>query len=328
VSCENAITCCIFLTHWLESLSQHRIYVRQTYNSQFRKTAVAVAIAGIAAVTPQIASADTVLSGVVAVNINGDDADNDGTIGADDGVAGITATHTMDNGLDAYGSLRFDGDTLSGGGVTNDNFYVGMKGGFGDLRFGEVPVAAEYGQVAGDLFDQTGGINGGISYTGAFGPATVGVSYSPARNEDTIGAGAKFNIGGFAIGVGAEQRVEKDEGVDNVDTMNFSVGASFALAGASVAVHYVDAEGDADDNGEVDDDNRNVIGVKLGYAIAGVSLGLTHHIQDIGDNNETITRLDLGYGLGGGMKASGRYQIDDGDTDGADSWKLVLTKSF
>lgn len=293
---------------------------------QFRKTAVAVAIAGIAAAAPQIASADTVLSGAVEIQLTADDADtlinpddadgatsSDPTIAAGDALFGIVATHTMNNGLDAYGSIRMDGNSLSGGAVTDDNIYVGIKGGFGDLRFGEVPVAAEYGQVAGDLFDQTGGIDGGISYTGAFGPATVGLSYSPARNEDTIGVGAKFSIGGFAIGIGGEQRDE---------LTNMSVGASFGLAGASVAVHYVDQEVEGADN-------SNIIGIKVGYAISGVSIGLTHHIQSAdGDSEETSSRLDLGYSLGGGMTASARYNVDAGDTDGADSWRVMLSKSF
>ncbi len=102
-----------------------------------------------------------------------------------------------------------------------------------------------------------------------------------------------------------------------------SVGASFALAGASVAVHYVDQEvgGNAD--------NTNIIGIKVGYAISGVSIGLTHHIQSAdGDSEETSSRLDLGYGLGGGMTASARYNVDAGDTDGADSWRVMLSKSF
>ncbi|MFK7893735.1 MAG: hypothetical protein AB8B63_23160, partial [Granulosicoccus sp.] len=31
-----------------------------------------------------------------------------------------------------------------------DNVYVGIKGGFGDFRIGEIPLAVEYGQVAND----------------------------------------------------------------------------------------------------------------------------------------------------------------------------------
>jgi len=214
--------------------------------------------------------------------------------------------------------------------------YVGIKGGFGDVRFGEVPVAAEYGQVAGDLFDQTGDINGGISYTGAFGPATIGANFSPGRNEDSIGVGAKFNIGAFAVGVGVEDRDE---------LMNASVGASFALAGASVALHYVSKE-NADTEAVAADpnatppvvavaamaaDDSTVIGAKLGYSIAGVSLGLTYQVQDTGDLSENALRLDLGYGLGGGMKASARFNTSDNDAPGdnsASDWRLMLSKSF
>ena len=52
---------------------------------QFRRTAVAVAIAGIAAASPQIASADTVLSGSIGIQIGADDLDLDEGNGNDSG---------------------------------------------------------------------------------------------------------------------------------------------------------------------------------------------------------------------------------------------------
>lgn len=306
---------------------------------QFRKTAVAVAIAGIAAVTPQIASADTVLSGAVTIGFFGSDDDtalndNDLTVGdprlaVDEGVVGIVATHTMNSGLDAYGSLRMDADGFSGSNTTSDSVYVGIKGGFGDFRMGEVPVAAEYGQVAGDIFDQTGGIDDGLAYTGNFGPATIGVSYSPEQNSDLIGVGAKFGLGPVSVGIGGEERDE---------LVNFSVGGSFALAGASVAVHYVDQEVDGQD------DNNTIIGVNVGYGIAGVSLGLSYFLQTVGDDGggaeDTVVRLDAGYGLGGGMTVSARVNLFSGDGVDAQNadpatgdavetdYRVLLSKSF
>ncbi len=304
---------------------------------QFRRTAVAVAIAGIAAASPQIASADTVLSGAIGIQIGADDRDipldedemelpegsesenttSDPVLGFDDGVFGVVATHTMNSGLSAFGSVRFDSTGFSGADVTSDNIYLGVKGGFGELRVGEVPVAAEYGQVANDIFDGFDGIDTGVSYTGGFGPVTIGANWSPARNDDVIGIGARFNIGGFSVGVGGQDRDE---------LVSFSAGASFGFAGASVAVHFVDVE--TDDGA----DNTNIVGINVGYGIAGASVSVTHMIQtlDGGDGAEdTATRLDVGYGLGGGLNASVRLNFNAPE-DGEDTsdWRFLLSKSF
>ena len=295
---------------------------------QFRKTAVAVAIAGIAAGSPQIASADTVLSGVVEIQLAGSDdetADVDvngtpveaGDIGiqAGDALFGIVTAHTLSFGAEGYASLRVDSDGLSGNNFTSDNVYVGIRGGFGDFRFGEVPVAAEYGQLAGDLFDQTGDIDAGISYTGVFGPVVLGLNWSPeaVNNADSIGAGIRFNFAGLSFGVGVEERAEN---------ANASFGASYGIAGFSISGHFV-----TDENNDLD---REIVAVKLGYAFQGLSFGLTYSEETIdlvggGDNTEDLTRFDVGLGLGGGMTVSARF---DSVSDGDDEYRVQLAKSF
>ncbi|MBX2838021.1 MAG: porin [Gammaproteobacteria bacterium] len=289
---------------------------------KFRTTALAVAIAGIAAAP--IASAETVLSGIVEVGFSGSDADDDPTttdvdegglaVAAGDVFAGITSNHTMNSGLNAYGSLRYDLNGLSGAAFSDaDSVYVGIKGGFGDVRLGEVPNAIEYGQVAGDLNDIEGAVNGGLSYTGSFGPVGLGLSFSPENNQDSFGAGVKFNFGGFAIGVGAGSTAEVDK---------LSAGASFSYAGASIAAHMTNASADAGDA-----DN---IAVKVGYAISGVSIGVTAHMSDEADF-DTKLRLDLGYDLGGNMNLNSRINSNTGAAGGGDDsmdWRIRLSKSF
>jgi hypothetical protein len=285
---------------------------------KFTKTAVVVAIAGIAA-APMMAAAETTLSGVVQINLQGTDADDDAadlTFAGGDVNINLNAQQALNSGLTGYGNYRLDGDSLSGGGLTSDSVHVGVKGGFGDFRLGEVNTIAEYGQVAGDLHDQTGAINGGVHYEGSFGPASIGLVWAPENNEDVIGAGAKFSLGGFAIGVGAEERAGE---------MNASVGASFGFAGASVAVHYVTKEQGADEDG-------TVIAAKVGYGIAGINLGLTYsQAEDIADF-ETKIRFDAGYDLGGGMGISTRVtsSVDNTDATVDDllEYRVQLSKSF
>lgn len=292
---------------------------------KFTKTAVAVAIAGIAAV-PMVASADTTLSGVVEININDTDATgSELSVGTGDVLFGITSEHELNSGLTGYSSLRLDLDALSNtGGPSNDAVYAGIKGGFGDIRIGEIPLAVEYGQVANDIFDVGAEINGGLSYTGTFGPAGIILNYSPEGNAragetgDRMGIGAKFGIGGFSIGLGAEDRNE---------LMNMSAGVSFAMAGASIAAHFWSMEGATGGGGDMES-----MSVKIGYGFGGVSAGLTvSTLQDDGATDQQAIRLDLGYGLGGGTTLSTRItQTTDNNASANDvlAYRLQLAKSF
>ena len=303
---------------------------------QFRKTAVAVAIAGIAAGSPQIASADTVLSGVVEININGSDddtlsVDEDGAplvdangdeTGQEDGdlniqggdvLAGIIFSHNLSLGATGYGSFRFDSEGLSGNNVTSDNVYVGIRGRFGDFRFGEIPYAGEYGQLAGDLFDPTDNANGGISYTGVFGPVVLGLDFSPESNEDSLSAGIRFNFAGLSFGVGAGE----------ISSLaNFSAGASYGIAGFSISAHFQSQEGAAG----VDD--TEIVAVQLGYAIQSLSFGLTYQEQEDEVETQEATRFDVGLGLGGGMTVSARININESQGDDPDDFRVQLAKTF
>lgn len=307
------------------------------------KTAVAVAIAGIAA-APMIASADTTLSGVVEITLQGSDLDatdedplaGDLRVGTGDVLFGITAEHELNSGLTGYGSLRADLDRLSNANSvdlengpgedddvtigtlgTADSVYTGIKGGFGDVRIGEIPLAVEYGQVANDIFDVGGEINGGLSYVGTFGPVGLIANFSPEPNSDAVGLGAKFGLGGFSIGVGAEDRAE---------LQNIAAGASFAMAGASIDAHFWSKE---EGNGDGDLES---LSVRVGYGFGGVTAKLTFStLEDDGATDQEAIRLDLGYALGGGTLLSSRItsNSDNNDSD-ADfvEYRVMLAKSF
>lgn len=300
---------------------------------KFQKTLMAVAIAGIAA-APMIASADTTLSGVIEMQLKGSDADDvtdpvtnevtspgDLSVATGDVIVGIVSEHELNSGLTGYGSLRADIDQLSNAGsaFSADNIYAGIKGGFGDVRVGEIPLTVEYGQVANDIFDVGAEINGGVSYTGSFGPVGIGFNFSPENNSDAIGLGAKFGLAGFSIGVGVEDRAE---------AQNFSVGASYAIAGISLAAHLWTKEG-ADANGS----DQESMSIKAGYGFGGVTAGLTFSTltgDDVGTvagGDEEAIRLDLGYGLGGGTEISTRITAFSGDTE-LTEYRVQLAKSF
>lgn len=288
---------------------------------KFNKTALAVAIAGVAAAP--LAQADVTLSGQVAIGIHDRNWGPELAMYGDDSTINVGASHTMNSGLTGYANYRLDSN-VTGSTPAGDNVYVGIKGGFGDLRIGEVPDATEYGQVAGDIMKDVGGENAGISYTGSFGPVSLGLNWSPegddpAGNASTnkVGVGVKFSLGGFAIGAGTSSS-DLDASVDT------SVGASFSFAGASVGVALKD----------LDDGSDGSLGVKVGYGIAGFSLGLTYEVDTEGaGEDDTAIRFDAGYGLGGGTSVNFRYQtredLDvDADGNADDYWRLFLNKTF
>ena len=319
---------------------------------KFNKTVLAVAIAGIAA-APMMASATTTLSGAVQLQLAGSDSeaphsnlngeggfeDGEARIKTGDVIVGVNASQAMNNGLTGYGALRIDLDTFSTGDVgTADNVYVGIKGGFGDFRVGEVANPGEYGQVADIVNDMGTTINQGFGYVGSFGGATVGASYSPATNHDLFAVGAKFGWNGLSLGVGMQNEDEKT---------NVSAMVGFSYAGASISLGFAQVEDGftvtapvaavaadpangvlavAGVEGEFDDETA--IAAKVGYAIAGVSLNLTYQAEQ--ESEDTVVRLDAAYGLGGGMEISTRISALSGADDSADDtqWRIQLAKSF
>jgi len=322
---------------------------------KFNKTILAVAIAGIAAAP--VAQADVTLSGYIGIILGSDDSDDaELAFSSDDSTLNVAATHELNSGLTGYGHWRVDGGLSNGGSIDADNIHVGVKGGFGDIRVGEVPDALEFGQVAGDILFDIGGEERGVSYTGSFGPATIGLNWSPVGNEngaksgggsDKIAAGIKFSAGGFAIGVGAGD-VNEEAGL--------SAGASFTVAGFSVGVAFKSLEQQVQTAAveAVPADgatpavpavaavlaDRETISASLGYGIGNVSAKLTFEAEQ-GDFNEDDTkmRFDLGYGLGGGMDISTRINVFTDELTTAQKaagataadltdYRVMLTKSF
>ena len=358
-----------------------------------RKTAVAVAIAGIAA-APMAATAETTISGIVQLQIKGeaignisdnlddvadevgddiadavdgedeDDGDEDSlpdtddedlNIGAGDVRVNILSTHELNNGLEGYGNVGLTLDDLLNeqngvkpvdaeetadidesedlATIKADNVYVGIKGGFGDVRIGEIPLVVEYGQLANDIFDVTGDIGDGLSYTGVFGPATIGINYAlEAPNfgpdSDMVGAGFKVAFGGVTLGAGVGQHYNQGDAGD--DQLRYSAGVAFAYAGFSFAGQFWSREAI---DGAADDTNS--IGAKVGYGFGDISTNLTYEQikDDIELADQSAIRLDIVYDLGGGMDISTRITSFTADEELAEAdekteYRLQFSKAF
>ncbi|MFT4729652.1 MAG: hypothetical protein ACI9UN_004170 [Granulosicoccus sp.] len=293
------------------------------------KTVLAVAITSVFATAPMIASADTTLSGLVEIRLSGTDADDNpattdtdesaARVGTGDVLFGITSSHELNSGLTGYSSIRLDLNNLSNEGAAQaDSIYAGVKGGFGDIRVGEVPNAVEYGQKSTDIFDVAGEVNGGISYSGSFGPAGIVVQFSPEENSDLVGVGGQFSVGGFNIGLGTETRA---------DLSSSAIGVGFAAAGASIAAHFWTKEEATAAAGD-----RTSFAISAGYGAGDVSGKLTYSAME----NDTVmdqsaVRLDLKYDLGGSTTINSRITAvtDNNDSAGDNTgWRIQLSKAF
>ena len=304
---------------------------------KFTKTAVAVAIAGIAA-APMMAAAETTLSGAVQINLEGSDIDDnldtpdvneedsgDIQFAAGDVNVQLNAQQQLTSGITGFGNFRLDADSFSGGDLSGDSIFLGVRGGFGEFRFGEAIVVSEYGQVSNDIFDITGDIDDGVSYEGSFGGFGIGLSWAPNDNTDVVGVGLRYSIGGFALAAGWEER-END--------VAFSVGGSFAFAGFNVAAHF----GSTESGAEPGEDEVEITGVCVGYGIGKLGISVTLMNQDNSATGfENVARLDVGYDLGGGLNISSRVTTNmnsvetflNGDEKGDfTEYRIQLAKSF
>ena len=347
---------------------------------KYTKTAVAVAIAGFVAVPMTASAETTLSGLVQIKYLGSDadaggesDDDGDLSMAAGDVRVAINSQNEIVGGLTGYGNIQFNLDDLTGEGgdlsvslpdedptdtddpqededglpvdgtagtVAADNIYVGVMGGFGDVRLGEIPLAVEYGQVANDIYDVGATVVDGISYVGAFGPVGVVANYSLEDDSDMVGLGGKVTFAGVTFGLGYELR---DLAADDTagDQANYALGASFALAGFSIGAHYWLQEG-ANNETDFEGDLQSA-SVQVGYGIAGVNLGLTYSLltTDITDDEEaeeSSLRLDAGYDLGGGLDISTRITATEGDPfegdDGSDidpdlvEYRVQLTKNF
>ncbi len=318
------------------------------------KTAVALALAGVAA-APLAQAADGVsvtLSGQVAIGIIGSDAadevainlgdpipdatsatgfrdatdedvrdsDSPGDLAlfGDDATLNLKAVAPIKGGLESFAVYRTD-LSLVGDAATGDNIHVGIKGGFGEFRIGEVPDAVGYGQHS-DFIADIDGENTGLSYTSPdISGFVFGANWSPAGSSDRTSFGAKFSIAGFGIGVGVS---------DDAGTSEFAAKATYSIAGVSLGVSFKD----------FDNDNTAVIAT-AGYGISDWSFGLGWEGRT-GDVNEgeSQLRFDIGYNLGNGMNLSTRVNLNtpvDGATDvlgneldDITNFRLLLTKAF
>ena len=126
----------------------------------------------------------------------------------------LDASATSKSGITYFGHAQLEGNGLGGGvvdkSVTTDDIYVGMKGGFGEARFGDTDNGCDATDVGGYpdyIFDIgvagcSGSDQNNITYIGTAGAISYAASYSPENNVDNFSVGVKGKFGPASVSLG------------------------------------------------------------------------------------------------------------------------------
>ncbi|MEZ5739588.1 MAG: porin [Burkholderiaceae bacterium] len=215
---------------------------------------------------------------------------------------GVQGQEDLGGGLAA--TFQFESAIGVDDGTGNDQFArqsrVGLKGGFGELRFGRQYTPIFWSSIA---YDQTGfgllnnhvGIAGSavrwsnsIEYRNSFGPirAIVGYAFdeSPGGKEDGFGVGLNYSGGAFGAGLGYH-----DEG-NNKKVLH--VGGEFKVGAFALGLNYgasdLGAAGGAGDRTDID----LSLGLKVG-ASGMIFLNVLN--KEVEGNLNDVLGLGLSY---------------------------------
>ncbi len=219
-----------------------------------------------------------------------------------------------------------NGPNLGGGLVTSDNVGVGIKGDFGDVKFGQANDV-QFGEYANDIYAANPHLGSGAAwgYTGSFSGVNVGAIWSPDTNADLFGLGAEFSVGVVTLGAtfgtdgtGPNSAAEQD---------NTIFGGKIDLGGITVAAHTWDI----DHNSASTTADSDGTAVKVSGSASSWSWGITATDEDAAGGtagDQKVTRIDLGTSWAG-LGVDFRYEKTKTPTANATDWlRFQLSKSF
>ncbi|UOG93213.1 MAG: porin [Candidatus Thiothrix sulfatifontis] len=286
---------------------------------------IAVATALIA---PAAAMADTTLYGKVHATVGNVETVTKGVetsetvVESHDSRFGIKGSTSLDNGLSATYGLELDVNLDEKGTVgANRNKFVGLKGGFGEIRVGTHDTPGKLATAGLDAFGDTYGdmkniissdgdrVNNVVAYINKFGPVGFAAAHSTNVGGDDATTAenaantlmANYSTGPFygALGVTAID--------DTAETTKANIGLGYK----SEAGHFVNyvSEGVVKDGTPAADDEANVYlagGFKIGAATLKGAVGVG---ERDGAGEETQATLGVDYSLG--KKTSAYLLLND-----------------
>jgi len=223
---------------------------------------------------------------------------------------GLTATHKFEMGLDIADPS---------GGLSGDrDAWVGLKGGFGEVRIGRHTLPSDLMDDAADFTTHGSGLNGGgrannaLAYIGGFGnvgvalarvqPGDVKDTAPDLESESVHDLMVNYSAGPIYAGVG----VNAPEGG--------KAGSKIALAykGANFGVGLVAGKTTVSKKDEATNDADTFTTLSGKYSFGKAWVGGQFSKQKDSKKIENI--VEAGYVLGKGTKAYGSYTIGGVDT--------------
>ena len=324
----------------------------------FKKTAIALAVAGIA--TAPIAAQAGVADIYASVRIGlwnveqGDDGGTSSTIGSTSELDvrsfssrfGVKAETDMGNGMTGFGRYEWDVDFNNDNGEDDIGIrqrFVGVKGDFGKILLGQTyhtyysfvvgPTDIPWWHAGYSMVEYRGRTDNAITYTGGGGNFNFGVSAyfsvdATAATPAVVGVNPDLtvipNISGTAAANAAAEGGE--ETIDQLE-----VGVSFGIGGTTLGLGVITAESGSIGNGVVDSsgDPEPVIGISWsGISLGPTTLGFVYEMQD---NDEGLTvELDFGnfYTRLESETLDGAAIDGDGLRGGVDQDRLGITLGY
>ncbi|WP_200181972.1 porin [Ectothiorhodospira mobilis] len=301
-----------------------------------KKTVLAFAVA--AAVAAPAAMADTTLYGRMNLSLDFVDNDEDSShqLASNSSRLGVRGSEDLGMGLKGVyqieAGLYSDRQTFDNSDLTARNTYLGLAGGFGELRLGKHDSAYKtatlplnfFADTLGDMhhiagqFDDAAGVdnfyNRDDNTIVYMSPNLDGMrfmaNYTTDKDDDTPDAYANdrsamslagtFEQGPMYLGVAYQQMNEYNAARD-ADATGWKVGGTYDLGGFTLAAMYENLDSDQDAFGD-----RDMFHLGGKYAMGQAYLMASYSMADENDMDETGADM---YALGAGYNLSQRTNM-------------------
>ena len=291
-----------------------------------------LAIAVAAAITvPMAASADTKVYGKAHVAIQDTNAANSKWDVVSKGSRiGFKGSNALDNGLSATHKFEMGVDIADKpGGLSDRDAWVGLKGGFGEVRIGRHTVPSAIVDNAADFMTNSAGSQGllglgrvpnAVAYIGGMGNVGYAIARTIGSEKNTTDSATdlmvNYSAGPLYAGVGV------------LAAKDHKAAAKIALAykGANYGVGVVAGKQPIAKAATGNAESFVTLSGKYGFGKAYVAAEFDKETE----SKNTAVVLELGYGLGKGTKTYVDYtqEKDDAANITKKTARLGLVHSF
>lgn len=261
---------------------------------------------------------------------------------------GFKGSEDLGGGLTAFFKMETEINVDEGAGNTfQRDKYLGIKGGFGEIKMGEfnTPYKNVFGKM--DIFaDSIGDVTGSgshgelddrhdnmLGYKGTFGPITLDVSMdfqeSDAQGsgavDDGMAVGVTYKAGSIMVSAGIVDHNNGEGAGDGADE-GTRLGFQMKLGAGKLNVLYEDVDMD----GSTTTADHDVTTVQYGHNMGKNMFGISYTMKggDGSGNDSTQTTLAMHHKLSKKTKVAIAYTAVDNDENSSSSGRIFNTDNF